>query len=79
LIISLIATFALAYTAHILNNPLGYILAFVNGCLLFLSAAGIQQAGKAEFRGTEGAKRHGRGRVTWFTPWIRVRGAPTSS
>jgi hypothetical protein len=77
LVVSLAATFGLALISHhILNSALGYILTIVNGCLLFLSATGLQLAQAAEITGKEGAKRHGRQRVTWSTPWIKVRKAP---
>lgn len=55
------------------HSVLDYALAFVNGCLLFLSAAGLQQTANADLKSGRGTRRHGRQRVTWFTPWIRTR------
>lgn len=67
--------FVLAGTAHQLHTPLDYLLAVLNGCLLFLTATGVQQATLAEVKSSEGSRRQGKGRVSWWAPWIPTRGA----
>ena len=73
LVTGLVVAFLLAGTTHHLHNPLDYFLAVLNGCLLFLTATGVQQASNADVKSVEGAQRQGRQLVKWRTPWIPVR------
>jgi hypothetical protein len=78
LLVALVVAFGLAINSGLLKNVGDVVVAILNGCLLFLSAAGLQQAGAAEVRGSEGGRRQGRGRVSWTTPWLHRRGSSAS-
>jgi hypothetical protein len=41
--LSQIVSFVLAYTGATLKDPLGWLLAFVNGCLLFCAVVGANE------------------------------------
>jgi hypothetical protein len=74
--IPLLVSIVVAYVIVISSGSrsvLDYALALVNACLLFLSAAGLQQAANADLTSGRGTQRHGRQRVSWFTPWIQTR------
>ena len=43
-LLSMVVSFVVALATGSLKGPLGFFLAFLNGCLLFSSAAGAQQA-----------------------------------
>lgn len=73
LVVALLVSIGLAIQSGMYKSFLGILLTILNACLLFLSAAGMQQAGDIEFRGTEGASRQGKKRVGWFTPWFKSR------
>jgi len=72
LVVSVIVAYVIVISSGS-RSVLDYVLALVNACLLFLSAAGLQQAASADLTSGRGTQRHGRERVTWFTPWIRTR------
>lgn len=76
LMTGLAVAFVLASSTDHLHTLLDYFIAVVNGCLLYLTAMGVQQASNADVKGVEGARRHGKQPVTWRTPWIRVRKTP---
>lgn len=72
LLVSIVVAYAIVISSGS-HSVLDYVLALVNACLLFLSAAGVQQAASADLTSGRGTQRHGRQRVTWFTPWIQTR------
>ena len=71
-IVSLMISFVGAYAAHTLTSLVQVFLIFLNGCLLFLTAAGVQGfANEAGKRSVDRTKLHGRRDVGFLTPWFK--------
>jgi hypothetical protein len=71
-IIALIVAFVGAYSTQALNGLVPGFLVFLNGCLLFFTAAGVQgfANGATQGRPVAQPKVQGRGRVKFLTPWF---------
>jgi hypothetical protein len=50
-LLSLGFSFALAYSSDALNGPLGWVIAIVNGCLLFSAVVGLNEGASARVAG----------------------------
>jgi len=71
-IVSVVISFVGAYAAHTLTSLVQVFLIFLNGCLLFLTGAGVQGfANEAGKRSVDGTKLHGRRDVGFLTPWFK--------
>jgi len=69
--LSEILSFVLAYTGATLKGPLGYLLAFVNGCLVFCAVVGANEGGTnvAHPQPTGEGKQQG-GKKEWFNSYF---------
>jgi len=71
-IISLIVAFFGAFAAKALTDPVTYFLVFLNACLLFLTAAGLQGFASSAVQGKpEGTPKLQGKDVRFFTPWFK--------
>ena len=72
-IAAMLIAFGLARNAEALNNWLDWLVAFINGCLLFCSASGINEtAVNAVTKKPAGMIKPQAARpVTWFQSWFR--------
>ena len=73
LLLSLVLSFAIAYKSEALTDPLSWLLALVNGCIIFLAATGVQQTATAEGPKPQGVQQEARPRVRFLTPWFTPR------
>lgn len=71
-IIALIVAYVGGYAAKALTDPVAYFLVFLNGCLLFLTSAGVQGFASTALRGQPEGKAKLQGKdVKFFTPWFK--------
>jgi len=72
-VVSLLIAYLGMYAAGTLTGLLGYSLAFLNGCLLFLTAAGIQGFATEAARGRndDTLNLQRRTKVKFLTPWFK--------
>lgn len=74
-IFSVLLTFYGAYRSGALNAADGFVLAFLNSCLLFCAAAGVNQTAIELTPRPEGTpKPYGARPVRWLAPWLRRLG-----
>ena len=73
LIVAIVVAFIGAYGSHKLDDVIAYFLALLNGCLLFLTAAGTQTVAHKASEGDLGNKAslHGSEPVKFLTPWFK--------
>lgn len=74
-IVSLVISFIGAYAAQALTGLVQIFLGFLNGCLLFLTAAGVQgfAHGATQGQPTDRTNLQGRRDVKFLTPWFKNR------
>jgi zinc transporter ZupT len=72
-VVSLVVAYVAAYAAGALSNLLAYFLVFLNGCLLFMTAGGVQGWASESTTPTEAHKPkvHGRHSLKFLTPWFK--------
>lgn len=72
-IISLMVAYVGAYLGGTLNSVAAFFLVLLNGCLLFLTAAGVQgfASEAATPQETHKPKLHGKENIRFFTPWFK--------
>src|SRR4051812_34379225 len=58
LLLAVLLSYAIASRANQLNDALGWLLALVNACLIFLAASGVQQTATAQHTSNEGIRPH---------------------
>lgn len=70
--VSLVVVFTGAYAAGALLSVLGFVLAFVNACLLFCTVIGMQEfvAGAGKRRVARPTRPHGSAPVRFFASWL---------
>ena len=74
-VVSLVISFVGAYAAQALSGLVQIFLVFLNGCLLFLTAAGVQGFANGAVQGqpADRTKLQGRKDVKFLTPWFKNR------
>jgi 4-amino-4-deoxy-L-arabinose transferase-like glycosyltransferase len=71
-LVSVLMSFIGAYYSSSLISGLDYVLAFLNACLLFCTATGMNQAAVETKPTPEGQpKPYGARKVNWLSPWLR--------
>lgn len=71
-IVSIVVSFGVAHYTMALGQWIDYVLALLNSCLLFCTAAGMNQAGVELKPAPAGQpKPYGSRKVTWLSPWLR--------
>jgi hypothetical protein len=65
-----IVAFVGSYLLGNLSSGGQYVLAFLNGCLLFLTASGAQEGIAGAARPAGAVKVHGKGPVPWVKSWF---------
>ena len=71
-LIAVVVSFVVAASTDALGSALDVLIVFLNGCLLFLTAAGMQEAAVAVAtpQETGKAKPQARMPVAWLSPWF---------
>jgi hypothetical protein len=72
-VVSMIISLFAARILDALSGAVGVFVAIANGCLLFCSAAGLQEATVKLLipKLAGGRKESGLGRTSWLTPWLK--------
>lgn len=67
-ILSMVVAFAIAFSANLLSGILSWLVTIVNGCLLFCTATGINEA--AAGRPAALTRPHGQRPAGWIASWF---------
>src|ERR671914_1826993 len=76
-ITSLLIIFVSAWTASSLNGPADWVMGFLNACLLYCTALGIQTTALTTLHATAQPRAAGQEKlqaapVAWLSPWTRT-------
>jgi hypothetical protein len=73
-VVSILVVYGVALGSHALNSVAGYIISFLNACLLFCSALGANQSLVAGAKRAGDTQAFGTRQVRWLQPWLRQTG-----